>query len=48
MAGANPGDFEQQVLLAAPLVLGLVAVAATYVPARRASKVNPVEALRTE
>jgi ABC-type lipoprotein release transport system permease subunit len=31
-----------------PLVLGLAAAVASYVPALRASGVNPVEALRAE
>jgi predicted permease len=43
IAGSDP-----VALLAAPLVLGLVATLAAYVPARRASRVDPVRALRAE
>ena len=34
--------------LAAPLILGAAAMVASYLPARRAAAVNPVEALRAE
>ena len=42
------GSLDLLSLLAAPIVLGAVAVLATYLPARRASRVDPVRALRTE
>jgi ABC-type antimicrobial peptide transport system permease subunit len=42
------GTLDPLAILAAPVILGLVAALATYVPARRASGVDPVRALRTE
>jgi len=44
--GVKPWD--PTVFVAAPLVLTLVALLATWAPALRASRVNPIEALRYE
>jgi predicted permease len=44
--GVSPTD--PATLLLAPVVLGVVAVAACLIPARRATRVNPVTALREE
>jgi macrolide transport system ATP-binding/permease protein len=41
-------SWDAQTLIAVAAVLGSAAVAASFVPARRAASVNPVEALRTE
>lgn len=40
--------FDRTTFIVAPLVMVAVALAAAYLPARRASRVDPVGALRAE
>jgi ABC-type lipoprotein release transport system permease subunit len=40
--------WDAETLMGVALVLGLSAMAASYIPARRAASVNPTEALRAE
>jgi ABC-type antimicrobial peptide transport system permease subunit len=42
------GTFDSVPLIGAPLVLGVTAWLAAYLPARRASRANPLAALRTD
>ena len=40
--------FDPLVFVIAPLVLATASMSASYIPARRATRVNPLSALRTE
>lgn len=42
------GPWDPMIILGVPLLLGCVAGMAALIPARRASRVNPVEALKYE
>jgi ABC-type lipoprotein release transport system permease subunit len=42
------GSFDPLVLCGAPLMLGVAAWLAAYLPARRASRADPLAALRAE
>jgi ABC-type antimicrobial peptide transport system permease subunit len=42
------GTFDAVALIGAPLVLGLAAWLAAYLPARRATRANPLAALRAD
>jgi len=44
--GVREGDVLT--FVAASVVLGAIALAASYVPARRASRIDPMESLRAE
>jgi ABC-type lipoprotein release transport system permease subunit len=46
--GVGIGGFDAVVIAAATFVLATAATAATLIPARRATRVQPVMALRTD
>ena len=42
------GALDPVAFTVAPLVLTIAALVATWLPARRATQINPIQALRTE
>ena len=41
-------DFERLTFIASAILFALVAAAASYIPARRATRIDPIDALRAE